>query len=140
VIVVAPAPPAMEGGNAMEKETRSFEGIGGIVSQALEQTRSAMDAYFGIVQKGMSAAPKVNLTVDTGLFEKVKSFTDQNMAAATELSQRLLQAKDLPEIVKLHTDFMQAQFKLFAEQAKEIGETATRTATDTMMKPFNSSS
>jgi hypothetical protein len=42
----------------------------------------------------------------------------------------LLQAKDLTEIMKLHSEYVQAQMRSLAEQAGEMGQIVSRAAID----------
>jgi hypothetical protein len=44
--------------------------------------------------------------------------------------------KDFTEVVRIQTEFMQSQFNAFGEQAKGLGEAYTKTAADTVNKPF----
>ena len=123
----------------MDNTTKPFDGMSEIVSQTIEQTRTAMEHYFGALQKGMSAAPwlKTDLTPATDLTNKVKTYIEQNIAAASEYIKNLTEAKTLEDVVKHQTEFLQAQFKSFAEQARDLGETATKTATNAINSVIN---
>ena len=56
----------------------------------------------------------------------------QTLEALVELefAQKLVRAKDLEEMTRLQTEFMQRQMQTLAEQAQELGQTATRAAMD----------
>ena len=60
---------------------------------------------------------------------------DAAVATGAEFVQKLSQAKNLEDVVKIQTEFMSAQLSSFNEQAKDIGEIYTRTAT-AMRTPF----
>jgi hypothetical protein len=109
----------------MEKDTKASENVSAFVSQSVEQTRKAMENYLNFFQKNISASP----WLESDLNKKVKSYTEQNIAAASEFAQKLTQAKDFQDFWRIQTEFMQSQLKAFSEQAKDLGETATKTAT-----------
>ena len=50
------------------------------------------------------------------------------MQASLDHAQSLLHAKDLTEIMKLHSEYVQAQMRSLAEQASEMGQVVTRAA------------
>jgi hypothetical protein len=52
------------------------------------------------------------------------------IAAAREFADKLSQAKDFEDVVRIQTEFMEMQFKAFGEQTKSLGEAATKAATD----------
>jgi hypothetical protein len=62
----------------------------------------------------------------------------KNVSAAFGFVQKLSQAKNLEDVVKIQTEFMTAQFSSFNEQAKNLGEIYTRTAA-AMRMPFGPS-
>jgi hypothetical protein len=43
-------------------------------------------------------------------------------------ADRLVHAKDIQQVIALQTEFVQAQMKELAEQAKELGEAASKIA------------
>jgi hypothetical protein len=50
--------------------------------------------------------------------------------------QKLSQAKNFGEVVKIQTEFMQTQMNSFNEQAKILGEIYAKAAEDAMKSPF----
>jgi hypothetical protein len=79
----------------------------------------------------MSASPWSN----TELNKKLLSYATENVSAAFGFVQKLSQAKNLEDVVKIQTEFMTAQMNSFNEQAKNIGEIYTKTAA-AMRAPF----
>ena len=96
------------------------------VERALEQTRGVLNTYFNFIQRAISSYPSSG----TELGEKLKTYTKENIAAAREFADKLSQAKDFEDVVRIQTEFMEMQFKAFGEQAKSLGEAATKAATD----------
>ena len=95
-----------------------------MMTQGFEQTRKAMESYLDFVEKNV--AP----WLDTDLTKKMKTFTEQNIAAASEFAQKASSAKDFQDFWRIQTEFMQAQSKAFAEQTKELAEAATKSGTN----------
>ena len=119
----------------MAKDKEPLEPLTGIAKQTAEQitgrTQEAMENYFSWLQHTMSASPWGN----TDLNKKLLSYTTENISSAFGFVQKLSQAKNMEDIVKIQTEFMNAQMNLFNEQAKNIGEIYTRTAA-AMRTPF----
>ena len=96
------------------------------VERALEQTRGVLNTYFNFIQRAISSYPSSG----TELGEKLKTYTKENIAAAREFADKLSQAKDFEDVVRIQTEFMEVQFRAFGEQTKSLGEAATKAATD----------
>jgi hypothetical protein len=100
--------------------------------QIEERTRHAMENYFNWLQNAMSSVPWSN----TNLNRILLSNATKNITAALAFVQKLSQAKNFEEIVKLQTEFMGTQMNSFNEQSKVLGETYTKAAEDAMKNPF----
>jgi hypothetical protein len=107
----------------------------GIATQTAEQiagrTQETMGHYLSWLQNAMSTAPWGN----TELTKKFLSYATENVSNAFGFVQKLSRAKNVEEVIKIQTKFMTAQFSSFNEQAKNLGEIYTRTAT-AMRVPF----
>ncbi len=66
----------------------------------------------------------------TDLSEKIKNNAEKNVAAVFEYGHKLISAKDIQDIVRIQTEFMQKQLQALNEQAKDLGESATKAITD----------
>jgi hypothetical protein len=119
----------------MAKGKESSESLTGIATQTAEQiagrTQETMGHYLSWLQNAMSTAPWGN----TELTKKFLSYATENISNAFGFVQKLSQAKNVEEVMKIQTEFMTAQFSSFSEQAKNLGEIYTRTAT-AMRVPF----
>jgi hypothetical protein len=69
----------------------------------------------------------------------LKSYTKKNIAAAEEFADKLSQAKNLQDVVRIQTEFMQMQLSVFGEQAKSLGDTFTKVTKGVMQRPFQKS-
>jgi hypothetical protein len=99
-----------------------------MMTQGFEQTRKAMESYLDFFQKNITASP----LLDTDLNKKMKTYTEQNIAAVSEFAQKVSKAKDFQDFWRIQTEFMQAQWKAFTEQTKDLAESTTKSATDVM--------
>ena len=105
------------------------------VEQITRQTQGAMENYFGCLQKTMSALPWSNTNLDRILL----SYATQNVTASFAFVQKLSQAKNFKDIVKIQTEFMNAQLNSFNDQARIIGEIYAKAATAVAKTPFTNS-
>ena len=109
----------------MAKDTKTSEDLSTVAEQTIKQARGAMENYLDFFQKSMSASPWAG----TELNKKVADYAQQNVATAFGFAQRLTQAKDLQDVVRIQTEFFQTQMKSLTEQSKDLSETATKAAT-----------
>ena len=120
---------------AKDKDKEPSESLAGISKQTADQitgrTQEAMETYFKWLQTTMSASPWSN----TDLNKKLLGYATENVSVAFGYIQKLSQAKNLEDVVKIQTEFMNAQMNSFNEQTKNIGEMYTRTAA-AMRAPF----
>jgi hypothetical protein len=107
----------------MEK-TNPFGSITDMMRQSFEPTRKAMENYLDLLEKNIKASPGL----DPELTKKMKSYTEENIAVASEFAQKLTKAKDFQDFWRIQSEFMQAQWKAFNEQTKDLGETMTKGA------------
>jgi hypothetical protein len=106
----------------MNMADQPFVGFTDMMTQSFEQTRKAMEKYADFFQKGIKASP----WLDTDLNDKMKSYIERNIAAAHEFIRKLSEAKDVQSFWQIQTDFMQAQWKAFGEQTKDLGEIVSK--------------
>lgn len=101
--------------------------------QSVEQARKAFDGFINAAQQavndmeGRTTAAQANAK-DVGA--KAMSFAQRNILSSFELAQKLVQAKDVEEILKLQAEYVKSQMHVLGEQAKELGQTASKAAMD----------
>jgi phasin len=49
-------------------------------------------------------------------------YAEKNVQASLDYAQTLLHAKDLPEVMRLHSEYVTTQMRSLAEQASEMGQ------------------
>ena len=118
--------------NLNENAERAFEQTGRVMEQTMTQTRGAMEQYFNFIQKAFSASPFGGAE----LTEKMKSFTEENIAAAQTFVQKLSQAKDFQDAMRIQTEYMQSQFQTFGAQTRSLAEAFTTATTSAVKNPF----
>jgi hypothetical protein len=120
---------------AMAKDQDPFQLLTPTAERMTQQAQSAMENYFGWLQTTMSAFPLSN----TNLNRILLSNATQNVTATFVFMQKLSQALNFQDIVKIQTEFMSTQMNSFNEQAKILGEIYSKAAQDSMKAPFGGS-
>ena len=116
----------------MAKESKTpSESVSELAAQTIEQARGAMENYLDFFQTRMFAAP----WAETDLNKKIQNYAGKNVATTFEFAQRLTQAKDLQDLVRIQTEFLQTQLNSLTEQTKELSEMATKAAAGALKGP-----
>jgi phasin len=106
---------------------------------SFDQARKAFENFMSAAQKTASQFEDQGAAAQASAKElsaKAVGFAEANIKASLDYAERLLKAKDLAEVLKLHTEHVQNQMRILAEQAGELGQTASRAAMDaTKPKP-----
>jgi phasin len=100
---------------------------------SLNQARTAFEKFIAGAQQTAGTIEERGATVRAGAKDigaKAISYAEKNVQASLDYAQSLLQAKDLTEIMKLHSEYVQAQMRSLAEQASEMGQIVSRAAID----------
>ena len=84
-----------------------------------------MESYFNWLHNAILASPWSN-----NLNKKLLSYATENVTAAVGLVQKLSQAKDVEQVVKIQTEFISQQLNAFNEQTKTVVEIWTKAAQD----------
>ena len=102
-----------------------------MTEQSMQQVRRAINSYLQFFQRGIPS----NVMGHSELTEKVFGYAERNVASSFEFAQRLVQVKDIPGLMSLQLEFIQAQMQAMTEQAKDLSETATKTLMDAAKTP-----
>ncbi|MBB5047424.1 phasin [Rhodopseudomonas rhenobacensis] len=101
------------------KEVRSM------AEASFDQARKAFENMLASAQQTASAIEGKGETVRAGakdITTKAVTFAEKNVTASLDYAQQLVHAKDLGEVMRLHSEYVQSQMKALAEQASEIGQ------------------
>ena len=104
------------------KEMRSM------AEASFDQARQAFEKFLTGAQATAGTIEEKGAAVRAGA--KAMSYAEKNVQASLDYAQSLLHAKDLTEIMRLHTEYVQAQMRALAEQASEMGQIVSRAAMD----------
>ena len=107
------------------KEMRSM------AEASFEQARKTFEKFVASAQAAAGSLEERNTTARAGakdVSQKAIAYAEKNVQASLDYAQSLLQAKDLTEIMKLHSEYVQAQMRSLAEQASEMGQLVSRAA------------
>lgn len=100
---------------------------------SFNQARKAFETFVSAAHnaadtiEGQGATMRANAK-DIGA--KAIGFAEQNVQASLDYAQKLLTTRDLAEIMRLHSEYVQAQMRALTEQASEIGQAISRSALD----------
>lgn len=120
----------------MAKETPGYDvppQIRDMAEKSVDQAKKAFDGFMQQAHKAITTIEGQATAVQAGSKDfnsKAMSFAEANVSASFEFAQSLLKAKDVNDVVRLQTEYMQSQLKAFGEQAKELGAAATKAMTD----------
>jgi len=113
--------------NDIPKDMRSMAEAG------FEQARKAFEKFLSGAQQAASTleshgeAARANAK---DISTKAMSFAEKNVSASLDHAQKLLQARDLSDIMRIHSEYVQTQMRNLAEQASEMTQAVSRAAMD----------
>jgi phasin len=99
--------------------------------KSVEQARKALDGFMGAAQRTVDTLEGSASTMQSGAKDMTRrtfSYAEQNIAAAFDLAQKLVRAKDVQEAVQLQSEFVRSQFAAMQSQMKEFGSMAQSAA------------
>ncbi len=107
------------------KEMRSM------AEASFDQARKTFEKFVANAQQTAGSIEDRGATVRAGakdISAKAISYAEKNVQASLDYAQSLLHAKDLTEVMRLHSEYVQAQMRALAEQASEMGQIVGRAA------------
>jgi phasin len=100
---------------------------------SFEQARKTFEKFVASAQAATGTIEERNAAAAAGakdIGSKAIAYAEKNVQASLDYAQSLLKAKDLPEVMRLHSEYVQGQMRALAEQASEMGQAVTRAAMD----------
>jgi phasin len=107
------------------KEMRSM------AEASFEQARKGFEKFLATAQQTAGSIEERGATVRAGAKEissKAIANAEKNVQASLDYAESLVHAKDLTEIMRLHSEYVQSQMRALAEQASEMGQIVSRAA------------
>lgn len=100
---------------------------------SFEQARKAFETFVNSTQQAASSIEQRNAAMKSGASDisgKLISFAEKNVTSSLDYAESLLKARDLGEVMRLHSDYVQTQMRSLSEQASEMGQLVSRAAMD----------
>ena len=107
------------------KEMRSM------AEASFEQARQTFEKFLSSAHQAAGSFEERGATARTNAKEigsKAVAYAEKNVQASLDYAQSLLKAKDLTEVMRLHSEYVQGQMRSLAEQASEMGQIVSRAA------------
>lgn len=101
--------------------------------KSVEQARKALDGFIGAAHKAVDLMQNSAAQAQSQSGEATKkaiAYAEQNIAAAFDLAQRMVQAKDVNEVMQLQAAFMRQQMASLQTQMKDAGTVMQKAATE----------
>jgi phasin len=120
----------------MSEEAQRFEipkEMRSMAEASFDQARKTFEKFLAGAQQTAGTIEERGATVRAGAKDigaKAISYAEKNVQASLDYAQSLLHAKDLNEIMRLHSEYVQTQMRSLAEQASEMGQIVSRAAID----------
>jgi len=95
------------------KEMRSM------AEASFEQARKTFEKFLDSAKETAGSLAERNETMRAGardISTKAIAYAETNVQASLDYAEQLLHAKDLPEIMRLHAEYVQAQMRALSEQ------------------------
>jgi phasin len=96
-----------------------------------DQARKTFEKFLASAHQTAGTFEEKGATARAGakdISAKALSYAEKNVQASLDYAQSLLQAKDLTEVMRLHSEYVQAQMRSLAEQASEMGQIVSKAA------------
>jgi phasin len=109
------------------KEMRSM------AEASFDQARKAFEKFLATAQQTAGSVEERGATVRAGakdISAKAIAYAEKNVQSSLDYAQSLLHAKDIAEVMRLHSEYVQTQMRSLAEQASEMGQIVSRAAMD----------
>ncbi|MBR1225309.1 MULTISPECIES: phasin family protein [unclassified Bradyrhizobium] len=109
------------------KEMRSM------AEASFEQARQTFEKFLSSAHQAAGSFEDHGAAARTNVKEigsKAVAFAEKNVQTSLDYAQALLKAKDLTEVMRLHSEYVQGQMRALAEQASEMGQIVSRAAMD----------
>jgi len=107
--------------------------VRGMAQASFDQARRAFEGLLVAAQRTASSFEDQGAAARAGakdVASKAIGFAEANVRSSLDYAEKLLKAKDMSDIMRLHSEYVQAQMRSLADQAGEIGQALTRAAMD----------
>jgi phasin len=99
--------------------------------KSVDQAEKAISSFMESASKSVAMAPGPM----TDVAKQALAVTEKNLKASFEHARKLMEAKDVGEVMKLQTDFLRNQFGVATDQFKQMTSGAASAVNDDKEKP-----
>jgi phasin len=107
--------------------------VRGMAQASFDQARKAFEGLLTAAQRTAGSFEDQGAVARASakdVASKAIGFAEANVRASLDYAEKLLKAKDMSDVMRLHSEYVQAQMRSLADQAGEIGQVLTRAAMD----------
>src|ERR1700752_5539124 len=109
----------------MSEQIMAADKVRAMLSENLEKVRKGSDEYFKLLEQGLSSS---QLPI-AGQARPFTDFMQRNVGATFDLCDKLINAKDPQDALRIQAEFFQNQMRVMTEQARSMGESAIKAMT-----------
>ena len=105
-----------------------------VAEKSVEQAKKAFDGFFDAAGKAVSAADTQTASLHTNTSEiarKTFGYAEHNVAAAFDYAAKLVNAKDVQDVMRIQSEFVKNQISTLQSQMTEIGSAVQSSARKT---------
>ena len=102
-----------------------------LAERSVEEAKKAFDGFIDATRQAVTTFEGQAAAAQAGakdMTQKAVTFAERNVDASFEFAQKLVRAKDAEEVIRLHADYVKAQIEALGEQARELGQAASKSA------------
>ena len=100
---------------------------------SVEQARKTFEKFVESAQATAGTLEERGASVRAGAKDvgaQAIAYAEKNVQTSLDYARSLLHAKDLGEVMRLNSEYVQSQMRALAEQASEMGQIVSRAAMD----------
>ncbi len=118
-----PAPPAP---SHKDEKSPPTPDLTELTRQGMEKMQTALSNYLS----SFASAAKGEVESGNEVTSAFAKYAGRNVANAVAFAQKLVQVKDVQDLVKVQTEFVKSQMEAVAEQAAAVRETAEKASAE----------
>jgi len=102
-----------------------------LAEQNLQQAKNTFEELMNATHRAVSSFGGHASTAQSSALElqrKLVGYSERNVTASMEYAQNLLRAKDVGELMKLHSEYLKNQMQALTEQARDLTQHAGKAA------------
>jgi hypothetical protein len=89
-----------------------------LAEKSVEQARQAFDGFIGAAQHAVDMFGETAGKGAKDVVEKAVTFAEKDMAISFDFARKLVRARGVQDVLRLHTEYVNAQLQLFSEHVR----------------------